>query len=422
MSDDRPRIAVCGLGYVGLPVAQAATAAGCRVVGFDVSAIVVDSLNRGTSHVDDINDTTIVEMLGSGFAATNNAADLEGCDVFVICVPTPLTDRGGPDLSAITELGRTLSGIIDTGSLVVLESTSYPGTTETVLLPLLEEGGLVAGRDFALAFSPERIDPGNPIYSLSNTPKIVGGLTESCTAKAADFYGLFVDSVVVARGLREAELAKLLENTYRQINIALVNEMAMFCNDLGIDLWDTIRCASSKPFGFQTFYPGPGVGGHCIPIDPRYLDHYVRARTGHGFRFVELAQDINANMPFYVAGRVKSILNRAGIPLVTASVLVLGITYKPNVADTRESPAVAVVRSLRDDGVRVSFHDPHVATWAVDGEAVMSVVDLDQAVRDTDCVLFLQNHREYDVASLEAHAVRMFDTSGVTTGTKAERL
>src|SRR5690606_38697605 len=257
--------------------------------------------------------------------------------------------------------------------LVVLESTTYPGTTEEVVRPILEEGGLVAGRDFALAFSPERIDPGNPVYGMKNTPKVVGGLTPECTDRAAAFYGRFVDTVVPAKGTREAETAKLLENTYRHINIALVNEMARFCHELGIDLWNVIEMAKTKPFGFQAFYPGPGVGGHCIPIDPNYLSYNVRARLGYPFRFVELAQEINATMPAYVARRAQDILNEDSIAMRGSTILMLGVTYKPDIADQRESPAVPLAKQLMRMGAEVRYHDPNVATWDVNGTELTSV-------------------------------------------------
>jgi len=271
-------LVVIGLGYVGLPLAQEATRSGLSVVGLDVSAEVVDGLNSGRSHVDDLTDADVLQMLEGGFAATTDASVIADAGTVVICVPTPLAPDGGPDLATVLSATRAIAEHLRAGHLVVLESTTYPGTTADEVRPILEATGLVAGRDFHLAFSPERIDPGNAAFGLRNTPKIVGGHTDGCTDAAAEFYGKVVDQVVRVRGTREAEMAKLLENTYRHINIALVNEMARFCHELGIDLWDVIEAAKSKPFGFQAFYPGPGVGGHCIPIDPNYLSYQVQTQ------------------------------------------------------------------------------------------------------------------------------------------------
>ena len=288
---------VIGLGYVGLPLVREATNVGLNVVGYDIGQGVVDLLNDGRSHVDDISDSGVQKMLAAGFRATSDETAVGDPDTIVICVPTPLSEADGPDLTAVRAASETAGRLLRQGMLVVLESTTYPGTTEEVVRPILEKAsGLNAEVDFYLAFSPERIDPGNPVYGLRNTPKVVGGLTPDATAAAARFYGKVCDQVVEAKGPREAEMAKLLENTYRHVNIALVNEMAIFCHELGVDLWDAIRCAATKPFGFQAFYPGPGVGGHCIPIDPNYLSYKVRT-LGYPFRFVELAQEINSRMP-----------------------------------------------------------------------------------------------------------------------------
>jgi len=418
----RTIVAILGLGYVGLPVAQHAVRAGFDVVGFDVASPVVEGLNGGRSHVDDLSDADIAEMLAGGFRPTAQVADLAGADVFVICVPTPLALLGGPDLTAVRAAGTVVAEVLAPGALVILESTSYPGTTDTELRPVLEESGLVAGEDFALCFSPERIDPGNPRFTLANTPKIVGGLTPACRDRGVDFYSTMVEQVVPAVGLREAEMAKLLENTYRHVNIALVNEMARFSADLGIDLWNVIECASTKPFGFQPFYPGPGVGGHCIPIDPNYLSHYVREEAGYAFRFVELAQEINARMPAYVAERAITMLKDSGIPPADATVLLLGVTYKADIADLRESPATEVARALRSEGVTVAFHDPYVGEWSVDGQAVPRVEDVEAGVRSSDAAVLLQAHAAYDPVLLADWAVRLLDTRGVTPGGAAHRL
>jgi nucleotide sugar dehydrogenase len=305
---------------------------------------------------------------------------------------------------------------------VVLESTTYPGTTEEVLVPILERSGLAVGRDFFCAFSPERIDPGNARYGLRNTPKVVGGMTAQCTERATQFYSLVVDEVVQAKGVREAEMTKLLENTYRHVNIALVNEMARFCHELEIDLWDTIRCAKTKPFGFAPFYPGPGVGGHCIPIDPNYLSHRVRTHLGFPFRFVELAQEINAGMPAYVASRVQGLLNEESKAVRGATILLLGVTYKPDIADQRESPALEVAHILHSLGARIRYHDPYVPVWRVDGLLLDSVQDPLEASAHADITVLLQAHADYDLPALARQAKRVLDTRGIMSGPGVDRL
>ncbi|WP_256838905.1 nucleotide sugar dehydrogenase [Ornithinimicrobium faecis] len=409
---------IIGLGYVGLPLAQEATRAGLTILGYDINQGVVDALNAGTSHIDDLTDEHIGEMVAGGFRATTDEAEIATAKVAVICVPTPLSDEGGPDLRAVEGAVDAVARNLQPGMLVVLESTTYPGTTDEVVRPKLEAGGLVAGTDFHLAFSPERIDPGNETFGAKNTPKVVGGQTPACTEAAAAFYGQFVDTIVRAKGTREAETAKLLENTYRHINIALVNEMARFCHELGIDLWDVIDAAASKPFGFQAFYPGPGVGGHCIPIDPNYLSHNVRARLGYPFRFVELAQEINSGMPGYVVSRIQDLLNEDGKSLKGSTILLLGVTYKPNIADQRESPAVPLARALVAKGATVAFHDPHVASWGALGESATRVEDAQAGVTEADLTVLVQNHREYDVDALAAAATRFFDTRGKATSSE----
>ena len=415
-------LVVIGLGYVGLPLAQEAVRSGLSVRGLDLSEGVVAGLNAGRSHVDDLSDEDIRAMIDAGFAATTDPAVLAEADTAVICVPTPLTAEGGPDLGAVLAATRSIAEHLHRGQLVILESTTYPGTTDDEVRPILEATGLTAGRDFHLAFSPERIDPGNPVYGMRNTPKVVGGHTPGCTDAAAAFYGRFVDTVVPARGTREAEMAKLLENTYRHINIALVNEMARFCHELDIDLWDVIDAARSKPFGFQAFYPGPGVGGHCIPIDPNYLSYQVQAKLGYPFRFVELAQEINAGMPAYVVRRIQDVLNEDGRALRGSRILLLGVTYKPDIADQRESPAKPIAAQLLDKGADVVFHDPHVDTWNVGNARLTRVSDLDSALDSADLAVLLQNHTAYDVDDLASRSRRLFDTRGVATHSKAVRL
>jgi UDP-N-acetyl-D-glucosamine dehydrogenase len=406
-------LVVIGLGYVGLPLAVQAARSGFRVTGYDTRAEVADGLMAGRSHVDDVTDAEVAAMRTQGFQATADEAQLGKQDVIVICVPTPLSPADGPDLSAVRAAARTAGNLLHNGSLVSLESTTYPGTTEEVVRPLLEKAsGLTAGIGFSLAFSPERIDPGNPEYGFRNTPKVVGGVTPSCADAAVAFYEKICDQVVRARSAREAEMAKLLENTYRHVNIALVNEMAIFCRELDVDLWDAIRCAATKPFGFQPFYPGPGVGGHCIPIDPNYLSYKVRT-LGYPFRFVELAQEINGRMPGYVTERAAELLNRNAKPVNGARVLLLGVTYKKDIADQRESPARPIARKLRRRGAAVSFHDPYVPRWQVDGETVPRADDLDQALAEADLTILLQPHAGYDPARIARTARLLLDTRGV---------
>ena len=412
-------VLVIGLGYVGLPLAVQAVRAGFRVTGYDTRAEVAGGLMAGRSHVDDVSGAEVAGVVGRGFRVTAAEAEVGLQDVIVICVPTPLSVAGGPDLSAVRAAAETAGRLLRPGGLVSLESTTYPGTTEEVVGPLLEKGsGLSAGLGFALVFSPERIDPGNPGFGLVNTPKIVGGVTPSCADAGVWFYERICEQVVRARSAREAEMAKLLENTYRHVNIALVNEMAIFCRELDVDLWDAIRCAATKPFGFQPFYPGPGVGGHCIPIDPNYLSYKVRT-LGYPFRFVELAQEINGRMPGYVTDRAADLLNRSAQPVNGARVLLLGVTYKRDVADQRESPARPIARKLRARGAAVGYHDPHVPGWQVDGEAVPRAADLLAAVAAADLVILLQPHQEYDLAQLARTARLLLDTRGVVPKTPA---
>ncbi len=413
---------VVGLGYVGLPVVVEAAKAGLSVVGLDVSEGVVAALNSGRSHVDDLTDVQIGAALEQGFRATTDVAEARDAGAVVICVPTPLSSDGGPDLHAVIAAGEAIAPHLRPHALVVLESTTYPGTTEEILAPLLEgRSGLTVGVDLHLAFSPERIDPGNTQYGLRNTPKIVGGVTPECTEVARALYSKFVDDVIVARGTREAESAKLLENTYRHVNIALVNEMARFFHELDIDFWDVIRLAATKPFGFQAFRPGPGVGGHCIPIDPNYLSHRVRTQLGYTFRFVELAQEINATMPSYTVQRAQELLNERSKAVRGSTILLLGVTYKPDIADERESPAVPIARQLIALGANVLFHDPHVRDWAAVPSA-QAVVDLDHAATAADLVVLLQHHKDYDADALALGANLLFDTRGVTTTSDARRL
>ncbi|MEW2613438.1 nucleotide sugar dehydrogenase [Streptomyces sp. NPDC047880] len=404
-------LVVVGLGYVGLPLARSAAAAGLKVVGLDRSRRVVEGLNAGRSHVDDISDAEVRAMRERGFEAVDRADVIADAAAVVVCVPTPLTDHGAPDLGAVHAAVDDIAAHLTAGTLVVLESTTYPGTTDEVVRPRLEAGGLRVGIDFHLAFSPERIDPGNPSFGLENTPKVVGGITADCTKAARALYERFVNRVVEAKGTREAEMAKLLENTYRHVNIALVNEMSMFCREIGVDLWDAIRCASTKPFGFAPFHPGPGVGGHCIPIDPNYLSYKVRS-LGIPFRFVELAQEINQRMPVHVVNRAADLLNDQGKAVRGSRVLLLGVTYKPDISDQRESPALAVAENLLARGAELVYFDPRVEDWRVAGAPVERAEDYLAAAEAADLTILLQPHREIDLDELADRARALFDTRG----------
>ncbi|MGO1942116.1 MAG: nucleotide sugar dehydrogenase [Yaniella sp.] len=408
-------LVVIGQGYVGLPLSRAASNAGLKVTGLDVSKQIVEDLNAGISHVEDIPGEDLQKMLENGYSATTDNTIISEADVVVICVPTPLGDAGRPDLAAVEAATTAVAENIRRKSIVVLESTTYPGTTEEVLQPALEAQGRTLDQDFYLAFSPERIDPGNETYRLENTPKVVGGVSDKSGDLAVSFYSRFIDEVVKVKGAKEAETSKLLENTYRHINIGLVNEMAKFSHELGIDIWEVIKAAKTKPFGFQAFYPGPGVGGHCIPIDPSYLNYSVRKALGHPFRFVDLAEDINNSMPNYVVQRIQDLLNSEQKSINGSKVLLLGVSYKANIADQRHSPSLPVAHGLVDKGAVISYHDANVPTWQLNGTEHHSVPDLDTAVCDADIVILLQAHREYDLEDIASKAKLMFDTRGVST-------
>jgi len=412
-------LVVIGQGYVGLPMALRAAEAGMNVIGLDTNQSVVDRLNAGASHIDDVSDAELAAGLSAGFSASVDPSVIANADVVVVCVPTPLAEEGGPDLAPVRAAAAAIGQHVTPGTLCILESTTYPGTTEEVFAPLVCGDNLEPGRDVFIAFSPERIDPGNERFGVRNTPKVVGGLTPECGNRARAFYAHFIDTVVVAKRAREAEMAKLLENTFRHVNIALVNEMVRFCDELDIDLWDAIDCAETKPFGFMAFRPGPGVGGHCIPVDPSYLSHRVKAKLGYAFRLVELAEEINTAAPLYVADRVRDLLNDKGKSVRGARILLLGVTYKPDISDRRESPADPLARRLLTWGADLAYHDPYVPSWEVrapEGRvAIDGVIDLEAEAAAADVVVLLQRHREYDVDALGAMASCLLDTRGAAT-------
>jgi UDP-N-acetyl-D-glucosamine dehydrogenase len=411
------RIGIVGLGYVGLPLAVAFAEAGHDVVGLDADSRKLESLERGESYIEDIPDSSLAQ-LGDRLHPTNRHADLSSCAATIICVPTPLTGSREPDLTYLVDAATALAGVLRAGQLVVLESTTYPGTTRERLAPILEESGLSAGSDFHLAFSPERIDPGRTDYTVRTTPKLVGGLTEACSQRARELYELICDEVIVLSQPETAELAKLLENIFRSVNIAFVNELAQLCDRLGIDVWEVIDAAATKPFGFMRFDPGPGMGGHCLPIDPFYLAFKARE---HDFypEFIELAGKMNQAQPVFCVERVERALNDVGKPVKDSKILILGMSYKAGVGDIRESPALKIAALLRDLGADISYHDPHVPELPDMG---LASVDLDEALPGCDAAAIVTAHPSVDYADVAARAPLVVDFRGVTRGIEAANL
>ncbi len=420
-------VAVLGQGYVGLPLAMAAVEAGHRVVGFDVDEHRVERLGAGDSYVEDVPADTLAAALSTGrYRPTADPGALAGFDVAVITVPTPLRE-GRPDLSHVEDAARTLCSHLRPGSLVVLESTTYPGTTEELLAGLIRErSGLVAGGDYHLGYSPERIDPGNAEYGLAETPKLVSGVAPCCLEAVQAFYDTLVAKTIAVSRPREAELAKLVENTFRHVNIALVNELAMFAAELGVDIWEALDAAATKPFGFMRFNPGPGVGGHCLPIDPSYLSFHVERSLGRSFRFVELANDVNAHMPDYVVQRLVAALNERGKALKGSRVVLLGLAYKPNTSDLRESPALVVARHLLRLGAEVAYVDEHVADIDLGRaglEGSLAKVPLDEAeLTGADAVVVLTDHDDVDYDLVASLARYVLDCRHRCRGERVEHL
>lgn len=417
------RVVVIGQGYVGLPVAVRAVEVGFDVVGFELDPRKVAGLSAGRSHVEDITDERLAAAIATGrYRASGSTDDLAGFDFAVISVPTPMAE-GAPDLSFIESASQTLAPHIRPGATVILESTTYPGTTEELALPLLEEGsGLKGGTDFHLGYSPERIDPGNATYRLENTPKVVSGMDAPSLERVTYFFDRLVDRTVPVSGTREAELTKLLENTFRHVNIALVNELAMFARDLGIDIWEAIDAAESKPFGFMAFRPGPGVGGHCLPIDPSYLSWRVKRSLGQTFRFVELANEINEHMPDYVVRRLAAALNSRELPVKGRRILVLGLAYKKNTGDDRESPSTRVIELLTQLEAQVAVADPHVDPARSHAAREAELVELTaDEVRRADAVVVLVDHDEFDLDLVRDHPL-VLDTRRCIEGPGVEVL
>jgi UDP-N-acetyl-D-glucosamine dehydrogenase len=412
LHDHSATIGILGLGYVGLPLAAAFGTAGFKIIGIDPDPRKVNALNKGESYVQDVPGKVIAKLVKEDrLSATTDFSALLECDAVSICVPTPLRKTGDPDMSFILSATEELAKYIHPGMIIVLESTTYPGTTREVLLPKLgKEKGLVVGKDFFLAFSPERVDPGREDWNTLNTPKVIGGITEECSEVAAAWYAQALKTVVQVSSAETAELSKLLENTFRMINIGLVNELAIMCERLGVDVWEVIDAAASKPFGFMKFTPGPGLGGHCIPIDPLYLSWKMKAFQ-YNARFIELAADINTNMPRYVVSRVIDAFNDRGETLKGAKCLVLGAAYKPDIDDIRESPALDVIGLLQKKGAQVEYHDPYIPRLRTHDDIEMeSVKDVMDAVRHADCVVIITNHSVYDYKAILKDARFIFDS------------
>jgi len=409
-----PTVGVIGLGYVGLPLAVAFADSGATVIGLDVDPTRVARVRAGESFIEDVSTETLGRLVtAERLTATDDIAAFKDADAIVICVPTPLGKSKEPDISYIVSAADAVAGVIRRGQLVVLESTTYPGTTQEILLPRFEARGLKAGEDFFLAFSPERIDPGNRRYTLREIPKVVGGLTPACRELATALYARVTRQIVPVSAPQTAEMVKLFENTFRSVNIALVNEFAIMCRRLGISVWEVIDAAATKPFGFMPFYPGPGLGGHCLPSDPHYLSWRVRLE-GYEPRFIAFADEINRQMPAYVVQLVADAFNDRGRAVRGARVLVLGVAYKPNVADTRDSPAIEIIQTLLAKGARVAYHDPLVPSLTLDRTTLESIAWRDADLAGRDLVLILTGHRGYDWGAIVREARLVVDTRNAT--------
>ncbi len=399
---------IVGLGYVGLPLALELARAGYRVLGHDINAKVVEAVNAGRSHVKDVSDAQLAEVRGQ-LTATADPARLAEADAISICVPTPLSKFKDPDVSYIVAATEAVKRTLRRGQAIILESTTYPGTTREIMLPALESTGLTVGEDFFLAFSPERVDPGNAHWHTRNTPKVVGGITPDCRRVAVALYSPAIDTLVPVSTTEAAELVKLLENTFRSVNIGLVNEMAIVCDKLGVDVWEVIEAAATKPFGFMKFLPGPGLGGHCIPVDPHYLAWKMRG-LNYKTRFIDLAGELNTEMPVFWVRKVTEALNGAGRAVRGSRVLVLGVAYKRDIDDIRESPALDIIRLLEQQGADVAYHDPHVASFHENGREYRSVPLTRAAIEAADCVMVVTDHAAIDFHLVKRHARLAVDT------------
>lgn len=417
--DFKYELGVVGLGYVGLPLAVEASLQDLNVVGYDINSERVEMINNGMSPIEDISTEELSSAL-KNFHSTIDSKELSDCKNVVISVPTPLTDYQ-PDLSYVIDAAKTVGKNLVLNQVVILESTTYPGTTLEVLIPNLEEqSGLIAGKDFYVGYSPERIDPGNKVWKFKNTPKVVSGMNNDSTKKIKEFYESIIDEIVVVNGTKEAEMVKLLENTYRHVNIALINELAMLCEKLEIDIWEVVNAAKTKPFGFESFKPGPGVGGHCIPVDPEYLSFKTR-QIGKPVRFVELAQEINNSMPTYVVNRVSDLLNSKDKILRNSKILLLGVAYKKDISDMRESPAINIAELLLNKSVQVSFYDPFVQEFSVSGNSINKETD-EKAFNNYDMILVLTPHTKFKEINFSNLETIIFDSTGSDFIKSTERI
>jgi UDP-N-acetyl-D-glucosamine dehydrogenase len=409
-------VGIIGLGYVGLPLAVEFAKAGFHVIGYDVSQRVCSLLMSGKSHIQDVPDSDIAQLVKSGaFEATTVEARLNEADAISVAVPTPLSKTRDPDMSYVIAATEAMTRQVRAGVLVVLESTTYPGTTREVVLPALTDRGLTVGKDVFIAFSPERVDPGNPVYHTKNTPKVVGGITPACTEIASALYASCIDTIVPVSSTEAAELVKLLENTFRSVNIGMVNEMAIVCDKLGVDVWEVIDAAATKPFGFMKFTPGPGIGGHCIPLDPHYLAWKMRT-LNYKTRFIDLASEINSQMPAYVVEKIAHALNEDRKPVNGSKILVLGVAYKRDINDVRESPALDVMHLLEERGATVSFHDPFVPSIREEGEMRDGIELTPKTIEAMDAVVVVTDHRNVDYQLVMDHAQLIIDSRNVTRG------
>jgi len=417
IQDKTANVGVIGLGYVGLPLSVELARAGFKVIGYDVSKAKISLLNDGRSDIDDIPDLAVKEVIKSGqFKATADPKSIAKMDTISICVPTPLSKTKDPDVSYILAAMDWIKDRIKKGTLVVLESTTYPGTTEDLILPLLEKSGHVVGKDIFLAFSPERVDPRNKKYTTKNTPRVVGGITPICTKVAKAFYEQTIPNIYAVSSTGAAEMVKLLENTFRSVNIGLVNEVALMCDRLGLDVWEIINAAATKPFGFMPFYPGPGLGGHCIPIDPHYLSWKLKSLNYYA-RFIELAGDINSHMPEYVVDRITAMLNKRFARAINkTSIVVLGVAYKPDIKDVRESPALDVMELLENKGARIKYTDPYVHEIDWNNSRRKSTKLTKAILEKSDLVVILTHHSDFDYQWIVDHSKAIFDTRNATCG------
>jgi UDP-N-acetyl-D-glucosamine dehydrogenase len=414
-------VGVIGMGYVGLPLAVELGREGFNIIGIDINTNKVNLINSGKSDIDDVSNNDLNPLVKSGkIKATTDFSELKKTDCVPICVPTPLSKTKDPDVSYILAAVKEVQKYLHPGQLVILESTTYPGTTEELILPMLEETGLKVGKDFFLAFSPERVDPGNAKYGTKNTPRVVGGITPQCTQIAKLFYEQTITQAVAVSSTKSAEMVKLLENTFRSVNIGLVNEVALMCDRLKIDVWEIIDAANTKPFGFMPFYPGPGLGGHCIPIDPHYLSWKLKSLNYYA-RFIELAGDINSHMPEYVVERITRALNERKKSLKGSKILVLGVAYKGNIRDVRESPALDVIKLLQNAGAEVKFTDPHVPSIRMDDSVMKSVKLTKKLVQSSDCVAVVTDHSAFDYDFIVQNAQLVMDTRNATKNVKKNR-